>query len=71
LSDEETNSGVTYMDIRDDRVLAYFDLPNTLVIRVKLHAAYKGTFYLPAVACEAMYDHSISANTTGQWVTVE
>jgi uncharacterized protein YfaS (alpha-2-macroglobulin family) len=71
LSDEQKNSGVTYMDIRDDRILAYFDLANTLVIRVKLHAAYKGTFYLPAVACEAMYDHSISANTTGQWVTVE
>jgi uncharacterized protein YfaS (alpha-2-macroglobulin family) len=71
LSDENKNKGVTYMDIRDDRVLAYFDLPNTLVIRVKLHAAYKGTFYLPAVACEAMYDHSISANTTGRWVVVE
>jgi uncharacterized protein YfaS (alpha-2-macroglobulin family) len=71
LNNEGKNSGVTYMDIRDDRVLAYFDLSNTLVIRVKLHAAYKGTFYLPAVACEAMYDHSISANTTGQWVTVE
>ena len=53
------------------QVLAYFDLPDALVIRVKLHAAYKRTFYLPAAACEAMYDHSISANTTGQWVTVE
>jgi uncharacterized protein YfaS (alpha-2-macroglobulin family) len=71
LNAEKKHSGVTYMDIRDDRVLAYFDLPNTLTIRIKLHAAYKGTFYLPAVACEAMYDHSISANTTGQWVTVE
>jgi uncharacterized protein YfaS (alpha-2-macroglobulin family) len=71
LNPEKKNSGVTYMDIRDDRVLAYFDLPGALTIRVKLHATYKGTFYLPAVACEAMYDHSISANTTGQWVTVE
>jgi uncharacterized protein YfaS (alpha-2-macroglobulin family) len=71
LNTEKKNDGVTYMDIRDDRVLAYFDLSNSLVLRIKLHAAYKGTFYLPAVACEAMYDHSISANTTGQWVTVE
>jgi uncharacterized protein YfaS (alpha-2-macroglobulin family) len=71
LGDTEKNAAVTYMDIRDDRVLAYFDLSDHLVIRVKLHAAYKGTFYLPAVACEAMYDHSINANTTGQWVTVE
>ena len=71
LNDENKKNGVTYMDIRDDRVLAYFDLSGTLVIRIKLHAAYKGTFYLPAVACEAMYDHSISANTTGHWVTVE
>ena len=71
LNPEKKNSGITYMDIRDDRILAYFDLSDTLVVRVKLHAAYKGTFYLPAVTCEAMYDHSISAGTTGQWVTVE
>jgi uncharacterized protein YfaS (alpha-2-macroglobulin family) len=71
LTDEQKRNGVTYMDIRDDRVLAYFDLSDSLTIRVKLHAAYKGTFYLPAVACEAMYDHTISANTTGQWVRVE
>jgi uncharacterized protein YfaS (alpha-2-macroglobulin family) len=72
LSDEQKNEGVTYMDIRDDRVLAYFDLPaaTSITVRVKLHAAYRGTFYLPAVACEAMYDHSINANTTGRWITV-
>jgi uncharacterized protein YfaS (alpha-2-macroglobulin family) len=73
LIDGQKNKYITYMDIRDDRVLAYFDIPasKTVTMRIKLHAAYVGTFYMPAVACEAMYDHSISANTSGRWISVE
>jgi uncharacterized protein YfaS (alpha-2-macroglobulin family) len=73
LTDEQKNTGITYMDIRDDRVLAYFDIPasNTITVKVKLNAAYVGRYYLPAVACEAMYDHSINANSVGRWITVE
>ncbi|SMD34905.1 hypothetical protein SAMN04488029_2245 [Reichenbachiella faecimaris] len=61
-----------YMDIRDDRVMQYFDLkPNEKkTFEIKLNASYKGKFYLPAVAVEAMYDHSIYARTAGQWVSV-
>ncbi|WP_420580522.1 alpha-2-macroglobulin family protein [Reichenbachiella sp.] len=61
-----------YMDIRDDRVMQYFDLkPNEKkTFEVKLNASYKGKFYLPAVAIEAMYDNSIYARTAGQWVKV-
>ncbi|MDR3351113.1 MAG: hypothetical protein LBN98_05690 [Prevotellaceae bacterium] len=68
LEDNIRNDGLTYRDIRDDRVLSYFDLKagKTLVTRIKLRAAYTGKFYLPAVACEAMYDASIHANTLGQ-----
>jgi uncharacterized protein YfaS (alpha-2-macroglobulin family) len=68
LEDAETNDGVTYRDIRDDRVLSYFDLRERQVLtaRVKLRAAYVGSYYLPAVSCEAMYDASISANTVGR-----
>ncbi len=72
LNDTYSGDGVTYRDIRDDRVYAYFDLSETgtIRVRVKLAAAYVGKFYLPAVGCEAMYDATISANTTGRWVEV-
>ena len=61
-----------YQDIRDDRVYMYFDLEKgrKKVFRVLLNAAYPGSFYLPAVQCEAMYDHSVQARTAGQWVNV-
>jgi uncharacterized protein YfaS (alpha-2-macroglobulin family) len=72
LEDENRNDGVTYRDIRDDRVYSYFDLKRgaSLTVKVKLRAAYTGKFYLPAVACEAMYDDTVYANTTGQKVEV-
>jgi uncharacterized protein YfaS (alpha-2-macroglobulin family) len=59
-----------YCDIRDDRVYTYFDLKYTKQFKVKLTAAYIGKFYLPAAKVEAMYDGTISANNTGQWVEV-
>ncbi|MCA6380747.1 MAG: hypothetical protein IM594_07885 [Cytophagales bacterium] len=38
--------------------------------RVSLTASFSGTFYLPGVSCEAMYDHSVSAKEKGQVVEV-
>ncbi|MCA6413533.1 MAG: hypothetical protein IM601_15660, partial [Cytophagales bacterium] len=38
--------------------------------RVSLTASFSGTFYLPGVNCEAMYDHSVSAKEKGQVVEV-
>lgn len=62
----------TYMDIRDDRVLQYFDLRrgSRKTFRVLLNASYQGRFYLPPVYCEAMYDNTINARMQGQWVQV-
>ena len=62
----------TYQDIRDDRVYTYFDLSanERKTFKVLLNASYVGRFYLPAVKCEAMYDHTISARKAGQWVEV-
>ena len=55
----------TYRDIRDDRILTYFDLKQNerkqFVIR--LQATYQGQFILPAIQCEAMYDTGIQART--------
>ncbi|MDR0815704.1 MAG: hypothetical protein LBN37_08155, partial [Bacteroidales bacterium] len=75
LNDGSTASGSSnfdYVDIRDDRVLTYFGLSSgskkTFV--VQLSAAYRGRFYLPAFACEAMYDATVKANSEGKWVEV-
>ena len=62
----------TYQDIRDDRVMTYFDLKRnqTKTFRIMANASYTGEFYLPTVKCEAMYDHNIIAVTNGKWVKV-
>ncbi|MDR2087227.1 MAG: alpha-2-macroglobulin [Dysgonamonadaceae bacterium] len=62
----------TYRDIRDDRVLTYFDLPRgrSKEINVRIQATYAGSFVLPAIACEAMYDMSVQARTKAGRVTV-
>ena len=73
LEGSTTDTGdAEYIDIRDDRTMHYFDLkPNqTASFEVQLNAAYKGSFYLPSVSVEAMYDNSIFANKQGKWVKV-
>ena len=62
-----------YMDIRDDRVYQYFSINSkeTLTYYVQLNAAYLGKYYLPGVYCEAMYDNTISAGSTGKVVEVD
>ena len=62
-----------YRDIRDDRVYSYFDLNmgKTIKLVVLLNATYKGTYYLPAVSCEAQYDNTIHARVPGKWVTIK
>jgi uncharacterized protein YfaS (alpha-2-macroglobulin family) len=61
-----------YQDFRDDRVHTFFDLfqNQTQTYLIQLNAAYQGRFYLPATACEAMYDHTINARNSGRWVEV-
>jgi alpha-2-macroglobulin len=66
------NSYSEYQDIKDDRIHTYFDIKKgkTLTYRILLNASYAGKFYLPAFNLEAMYDKSIHARNTGQWVQV-
>ena len=75
LTDDENTMNTdrgNYQDIRDDRVYTYFDLSagSVRTFKVWLTASYAGTYYLPAVSCETMYDHSIYARTKGQPVEV-
>ncbi len=69
----EGASRFKYQDIRDDRIYTYFDLEpgETKTFKVLLNASYLGTFYLPLIKVEAMYDVSINANTAGRWIKVK
>lgn len=62
----------TYQDVRDDRVLTYFDLQRgeSKKFIVRMQATYAGNFVLPAVQCEAMYDSSAQARTKAGRTTV-
>ncbi|MDT0558182.1 MG2 domain-containing protein [Ichthyenterobacterium sp. W332] len=70
-------STARYTDIRDDRVNFYFDLykkstkQGTKTFNVMLNAAYLGTYYLPGIQAEAMYDNEYLVRGKGQWITIE
>ena len=68
----QQNSYFTHQDIRDDRVLTYFNLGagESVTYRVLLNAAYTGRFHLPSTTCAAMYDNTVNARNGGQWVEV-
>lgn len=71
-----TTSQARFTDIRDDRVNFYFDLPekgkhSTKTFNVMLNASYLGTYYLPGIQAEAMYDNEYLVRTKGKWVVVE
>ena len=67
-----TAVAVDYQDIRDDRVFTYFglDAGQEKVFLVVLNASYRGRYYQPGIAVEAMYDAGLHANTKGQWVEI-
>lgn len=72
-SNAEYPDGITYQDIRDDRIHTYFNLEKQKSISIKtgLTATYRGKFYLPPVSCQAMYDGNVFASDTGSWCTVK
>lgn len=67
-----TENAADYIDIRDDRANYYFGLKSgeTRVFKMLINASYLGSYYLPGVQCEAMYDNSFMARTKGQWVQI-
>lgn len=84
LEGAELPEGIDYMDIRDDRTLAYFSLwrdyywyyryqdrnQTSIHLRIILNASYAGKFYLPGWQVSAMYNEKIQAKTKGYWVEV-
>lgn len=62
LFEEGTESmGAKHLDIRDDRAYFFFDLSAHAkkTFTLKLNATYEGSFMLPAVRCEDMYNNEI------------
>jgi uncharacterized protein YfaS (alpha-2-macroglobulin family) len=70
--DTGQDSPFEYRDIRDDRVYTYFDLEQGARknFTILLNASYTGSFYLPLVKAEAMYDATIHARTAGRWIRI-
>ena len=71
-----TTSQARYTDIRDDRVNFYFDLgkkgnDTRKTFNIMLNAAYLGSYYLPGIQAEAMYDNEYLVRGKGQWIEVE
>ena len=61
LSGDDANSGAKHIDYRDDRAYIYFDLTpkskKTFVL--KANATHEGSYMIPAVRCEDMYNADI------------
>ena len=61
------SSAFKYQDIRDDRVMTYFDLERgaSKTVSFRVNKTYGGNYYRPAVHAYAMYDESIRALVPG------
>jgi uncharacterized protein YfaS (alpha-2-macroglobulin family) len=57
-----------YQDIRDDRVMTYFDLErgSSKTVSFRVNRAYAGNYYRPAIHAYAMYDETIRALVPGE-----
>ncbi|MEG0888530.1 MAG: MG2 domain-containing protein [Bacteroides sp.] len=73
LAGQAAGANYSYQDIRDDRVLTYFDLKEgeSKTFTTRLQATYAGEFVCPAVQCEAMYDVHAQARTKAGRILVE
>jgi len=62
-----------YMDIRDDRVNWFFDLPaqGRLAFGVKINPTFQGMYALPPIVVEAMYSPEYYARIEGGRIRVE
>jgi len=67
-----TGKNFDYQDIRDDRVYTFFHLNpgQSKTFSVFLNATYQGSFFMPAISCEAMYDEGIYSRLAGKWIKV-
>jgi len=66
------NSTYDYQDIKDDKIMTYFDIMGneTKTFKFRLNASYIGSYYLPGINVEAMYDNSAYSRKKGSWIKV-
>ncbi len=60
---QDANDKITYIDIRDDKIMWFFDLYDYKVAYVKINVVTPGEYTLPAAYAEAMYDNNYQAST--------
>jgi uncharacterized protein YfaS (alpha-2-macroglobulin family) len=67
LGAEGGSSSLKYQDIRDDRVMSYFDLERgqSKTVSFRVNKTFSGSFLRPAIHAYAMYDESIRALVPG------
>ncbi|NJM80030.1 MAG: hypothetical protein HC854_11150, partial [Flavobacterium sp.] len=67
-----TENKADFIDIRDDRTYFYFGLNSneSRTFSVLLNASYLGSYYLPGIQCEAMYDDNYIVRNKGQWIKI-
>ena len=70
VSDGIKEDSYDYRDVRDDRVYTFFKLGERKDFKILLTASYDGTYFLPPVKVEAMYDQEIQALTKAYKVNV-
>ncbi|MDR2370190.1 MAG: alpha-2-macroglobulin [Treponema sp.] len=65
--DDSSAARFKYQDIRDDRIMTYFDLERgeEKTVVFMMNKAYGGSYFQPAVHAYAMYDESIRALVPG------
>ena len=63
----DSTSRETYQDVRDDRLMVYFQLGrgNTRTFSFRVNKVFSGSFLRPAIHAYAMYDESIRALIPG------
>lgn len=73
LNGVDSNTSAKHMDIRDDRAYFFFDLApkSHKTFKLKLNATYEGSFMLPAVLCEDMYNNDIYYKVPARPVVVK
>lgn len=67
------NEGAKHIDLRDDRAYFYFDLTpgEKKTFTLKVNATYEGTYMIPAVRCEDMYNNEIFYNVPARGCVVK
>ena len=72
IEEKIKNTNVSYTDIRDDRVMWFFDHTRNkeYVFFVKLNAVTKGEFEFPGTSLEAMYDNKYRSYKKGNKIKV-